>query len=307
MRKLAISLLILLSSLGQIAKANPFKLHVIGRTSVFNNDYFGDGEDRWRTGSYSRSTYFGEPWSGEIPSDRSIYEFRFRGEVIAPTDASLPPAVGERPYVGVAAVGAFRHFKRGSTDFRLGAEIVAIGPQTGVSSLVTQAHDLLGFKTVRASTGELGNDVIPTVSGEAYKTIERTAKRRFEIRPFAELQVGVENYARVGADVFFGNSVSGDFMTRDVVTGQLLTAANIHRMPGFTPSLGVDVAHVWGSSYLPASSGISHKTWRARVRAGFRSQSENRDVFFGLTWLSPEYEGQPNGQVLGSLSVNSRF
>lgn len=293
--------------LGGMAQANPFKLQVIGRSSVFNNDYFGDGDDRWRSGSYSRSTYFGEPWSGEIPHDRSIYELRFRGEVIAPTDASEPPQIGERSYVGVAAAGAFRHFRQGDTKFRLGAELVTIGPQTGISSFVTEAHELLGFKTVRATEGELGNDIIPTASVEIYRTVERTRSRRFEIRPFVELQAGVETFARVGADLFFGQSVSGDFMTRDVVTGQMLTVVNVHRLSGLTPTIGVDFAYVWDSRYLPSSRGVAPKSVRARVRTGLRSQSENRDVFFGLTWLSPEYEGQPNGQILGSISVDARF
>jgi hypothetical protein len=46
---------------------------------------------------------------------------------------------------------------------------------------------------------------------------------------------------------------------------------------------------------------------RERLRAGVGWRGERLDAFYGLTYLSPEFEGQDEGQVLGSAHVNFRF
>ena len=299
-----ILLLVLVMFWGALASASEFR--IIGRAALFSNDYFIDGHDRWRSGSYSRSTFFGTEWDGEIP-ETGIFELRFRGELIGPSDASKPPQSGERPFVGVAAVGLSRHFRHQEMDVRVGADLVAIGPQTGVSSFVTEAHALLGFKLPRAAEGELRNDLIPTGYFEASRLITATTTRPFQLRPFVEAQAGAETYARAGIDVFFKQNVSGDLFTRDVVTGQIMTVISMQGMAGLTPMLGADIARVYDSNYLPGSSGLTLKKWRFRVRGGLRSLGRSRDVFMGVTWLSPEYEGQPEGQMIGSFSIDHHF
>lgn len=289
---------------GASASASEFKL--IGRAALFSNDYLGDGDDRWRSGSYSRSTFFGPAWDGEMPSG-GVFELRFRGELIAPTEPYKPPTIGERPFVGVAAVGVARHGRTGGLDLRLGADAVFIGPQSGVSSFVTEAHDILGFRASRSTSGELGNDLLPTATFEASRLIAGSARRPFQLRPFVEAQAGAETYARMGVDVLFGQGVAGDLLARDVVTGQLMTVVSMQELAGFTPMIGMDVARVVDSYFLPESSGLKLENWRMRVRGGVRSMGRTRDVFMGLTWLSPEYKGQPSGQVLGSLSIDHHF
>lgn len=279
---------------------------VLGRTSLFNNDYLGDGEDRWRSGSYTRSTFFGSGWSGDL-SDASVFELRLRGELITPTDATLDPQPGERPFVGVIAAGGAKHMHHRGWDIRAGAETVLIGPQTGVSSFMKEAHRILGFAQPRANRGQLGNDLFPTVYVEMSRHLPKTVARSFELRPFVEAQAGVETYARAGLDIFFGQGISGSLVTRDVVTGHIMTAVSMKGLAGMTPTIGADITRVFASGYLPRSSGVRARDWRVRVRAGFKSHGPNRDVFMGFTWLSPEYEGQPAGQVLGSLAVDHHY
>lgn len=278
----------------------------LGTSSMFSNDYFGDGEDRWRTGSYSLSTFYGNDWNGDMPAE-GLIEFRFRGEVIAPTDASQHPTPGERPFVGVTGIGGARHFMLGRAQARLGGEFTFIGPQTGVSSLVTEAHDMLGFKVPHAATGQLDDDVIPTASFALARQHKPTQTRPFEIRSFMSAQAGVETFARIGFDAFFGAGTNRSMMARDVVTGQMLSVVVMDRETGLAPTLGMDITHVWDSRYLPSSSGLTAKKWRMRVRGGLRNYGRNRDLFFGMTWLSPEYEGQPGGQVVGSISIDHHY
>lgn len=282
------------------------EFRLLGHASVFNNDYFGDGNDRWRTGSSSHAHFFGEPWDGSL-KEAGIYEFRLRGEVVAPTDASKPPTVGERPFVGMIAIGGAKLFRSHSFDMRLGAELAIIGPQTGVSDFVADAHEFLGFKHPRAADGELPNDLAPTASFEISRTFHRTVERPFELRPFAEAQIGVETYGRIGFDAFFARGVTGDLLSRDVVSGQMMTVITRQDAGSLTPMIGADIAYVWDSAYLPRSSGLTHKRYRMRLRSGLRRVGAAQDLFFGMSWLSPEYEGQAGGQVLGSFSIDHHF
>ena len=299
-----IFLCLILLFLASNASAEGYSL--VGRTSLFTNDYLGDGEDRWRTGSYSRSTFFAGS-SVENGTSSPIFELRLRGEVIAPTEVNLVPQPGERPFVGVVAIGGFRHVSRGDYDVAWGGEVVFVGPQTGVSSFVTEAHDALGFKQPRAATGQLGNKVFPTVYLHTSRLAGASSTIPFDVRPFFEVQAGVETFARIGFDMFFANGVSGPATTRDVVSGQIMSVVAKDPVTGFTPSIGFDVARIWDSQFLPSSSGLTVKPWRLRARGGLRSQTQTTEIFYGLSWLSPEYEGQPSGQVLGSLSLDFQF
>ncbi len=300
--RLFIFLTVLLSA--GSASASEFRL--LGRATLFTNDYLGDGYDRWRSGSYSRSLFFGKSWDGDL-SSRKIFEMRLRGELIAPSNTSAPPARGERPFVGIVAFGTARHLRFRKTDIRAGAEIVAIGPQTGIAKFVRNAHRIIGFEAPLATTGQLGNDLIPTANIETARMLRLGNGVGFELRPFVEAQSGAEGFIRTGVDAFFGQGMAGNLITRDVVTGHIMTAVSMKGMAGLTPMIGVDVTRVYNSYYLPRSSGLAFKKWRVRVRGGVRSQGYDRDVFMGLSWLSPEYEGQPQGQVLGSLSVDHRY
>lgn len=280
---------------------------LIGRVSVFTNDFLGDGNDRWRSGAHFRSTVSGPVWTGDLPTSPSIVEFRLRGETIAPTNIEAPPTFGERPYVGVFAAGLYTHFGHGRMGYKIGGEFVATGPQTGVAGFVEYAHDLLGFPEPRATSGQLGNAIYPTVTAEAYYMPRGKRHQPYDLRPFVEAQVGVETYVRIGADVVFGGRMDGALLTRDPVTGQLLTVATVRQQVGLMPSIGADIAYVASSEYLPASSGVKVKRLRMRARAGARYVANGRDLFVGMTWLGPEYTSQKNGQIVGSVSLNYQF
>ena len=58
-----------------------------GEVGSFTNDYFGDGHDRWRSGSYQRS-YYSERYRIKR-TDGS--ELRVRGEMVTPWPPSRQP------------------------------------------------------------------------------------------------------------------------------------------------------------------------------------------------------------------------
>ena len=68
------------------------KTKLLGFVLLFTNDFFGDGRDRWRTGSLMSSRVFGRPemtrtwWRRE-----ALIELRLLSQIIAPSDFSRYP------------------------------------------------------------------------------------------------------------------------------------------------------------------------------------------------------------------------
>lgn len=284
------------------AQSQERQLADIGR--LFSNDFLGDGQDRWHTTSYVVSVTPTAAADGDAFADFSgRLEHRLRSEVIAPANLATPSA-GDRPYAGVLSYGIHSHAQVGDVQNRVGMDVVALGPQTGVGQLHSWVHDKLNTAGPDLTT-QLPNAIYPTLSGEVTRLVPLGA---IKLRPFAEAQYGVETYARVGADVFFSGRDMTGLRLRDVTTGQLYHASSKSKARhGFEFMLGADVAHVWSSEYLPASEGYVVEPVRFRGRAGVQLSAPQADMFYGVSWLSPEFEGQPSGQLVGSLNVSLRF
>ncbi len=279
----------------------------LGVGRLFNNDYFGDGEDRWRSGSYALSIVRGEEWSSATPTAfGSLLEYRLRSEIIAP-EALNGAGSDDRAYVGSISAGVHTHFTQSDWDVSLGADLVFVGPQTGVLDFQDSVHDFINAPSVSAGVdeGQLKNAVYPTLVAQAMRPI--TLNENTRILPFVEAQIGVENFLRVGADVTIGPVLGDDLWLRDSTTGHLYSGITSEAVgTGFV--LGADYAFVGDSAYFPASFGTDAEDTRFRARAGVHSRNANGfSVFYGLTYLSEEYIGQTQGQVVGSLNLNFSF
>ncbi len=276
----------------------------LGYGRMFDNDFFGDNNDRWRTGSYAWSIIRGQGWDGRRPvTPGEILEYRFRMEMIAPGKLSGPGS-DDRPYVGALSAGVHTHFERGDFDYSIGLDAVITGPQTGVGELQKWFHQIVSAPTPKVLDDQIGNAVHPTLTAEVARPFRMSDT--LTIRPFAEVQAGVENIGRVGGDVILGNVGHHDLLLRDVPTGQLYRGIE-GPYSGFGYVLGADFAAVGDSAYLPADRVTATET-RTRVRAGINWQlAENASFYYGLTWLSPEFEGQPEGQLIGGLKLNFNF
>lgn len=292
---------------GATAYALP-TVHTLGVGRIFNNDYLGDTQDRWRTGSYAISIVRGAGWDGELPSmPGQIIEYRLRSEVIAPMKLNGPDSK-DRPYVGAYSAGIHTHFAFGPTDISLGADLTATGPSTGISTGHQAFHDSY------FSLPSLGRFVIDNQLGDAVyasATVELSwplhIAPQATLRPFLEAQTGVEEIARLGFDVVLGRVGQQDLFLRDVPTGQLYRGISSPEL-GLGYVFGLDFALVGGSVYLPEDFGTTPTDSRTRARAGVHWQfGEEQSMFYGLTWLSEEYVGQPEGQMVGSLKLNFNF
>lgn len=277
----------------------------LGFGRMFSNDALGDGQDRWRTGSYMVSWLRGPDWTGALPGTAGqIIEYRFRGEIVAPSNLRNPDPA-DRRYAGILSIGMHTHFDWGGVETRLGFDLVGVGPSTGVGRFHRTMHDFFSMPSpAGALATQLGNAIRPTVSAEFGRSF---ALGGAEARPFVEAQAGIESFVRVGGDLTFGRFGEGGLMLRDVTSGQRIDGIRGAEGTGLTFTLGGDVAHVLDSALLPGGGAAELRDTRSRLRAGLHWQGELSEVFYGVTWLGREFEDQPEGQVLGSLRVNIRF
>jgi len=298
--------LALLMAFASFATPSPAQDRVtLGWGRMFSNDTLGDGHDRWRTGSYSVSRIRGIGWSGDLPQNfGEILEFRARAETIAP-GSLVDPDVGDRRYAGVLAFGLHTHFGWRGYDVALGADLAFVGPQTGLSRFQGGVHDLLGLPEPTVYDDQLENAVYPTLAAELGRSVDIAGTAR--LRPFVEAQAGLETYLRVGGDLVIGQLGQGDLMLRDGATGQRFRAIDGSPGQGVSFVLGGDVTQVFASKLLPIGDDAILSDTRTRLRAGVRWQGEKASIFYGLSYLGREFEQQPEGQVLGSLSLNMKF
>lgn len=188
----------------------------------------------------------------------------------------------------------------------MGADLVVIGPQTGLSRFQDFVHDKLGLPNGAASYSAQFGDAV-SLSGTAELGRQIALGENVTLRPFVEGQVGFETLARAGADVTIGKLAKDGLMLRDVTTGQRYSAVQGPLGKGLSLTFGGDIARVASSFLLPAGGAVTASPTRSRLRAGLNWQGDKSFVFLGATYLSPEFKEQTQGQTVGSLSLLVRF
>ncbi|AHM04214.1 hypothetical protein roselon_01851 [Roseibacterium elongatum DSM 19469] len=95
---------------------------------------------------------------------------------------------------------------------------------------------------------------------------------------------------------------------RDEVTGQRIAGLNsAETLGGWSFLFGGDMAYISDSVFLPEDRGAPLEEVRHRLRAGVNYGIGDSNFFYGVTYLSEEFEAQPAGQVVGTLSIDIRF
>ncbi|MFN3972494.1 MAG: lipid A-modifier LpxR family protein [Gemmobacter sp.] len=274
----------------------------LGFGRLFSNDRLGDARDRWRSGSYTVSMVRGTDWRGQAPARfGDIVEYRVRAEIVAPQNLSRP-ARGDRRYAGMLSIGMHSHAAMAGFETRLGLDLVGTGSATGVGRFQSWVHGILDLPKP-ALGNQIPNRIHPTLSAEVGRSLSLGGA---QLRPFVEAQTGIETYLRAGADVTIGRIGTGALMLRDPTTGQRYTGIRGRAEPGFSLTFGGDVARVTDSALLPAGGPAPLRT-RDRLRLGLHWQGDKSEVFYGIARLGREFEGQPGGQMVGSIRARIRF
>lgn len=279
----------------------------LGYGRLITNDFFGDGEDRWRTGGVQSSRIWGPEWTGVAPAQfGQLLELRLGAEIIAPDDIrNVSPS--DRSYAGAISVGLHTHFQRGLMEYSVGGDVVFIGPQTKLDEFQDAFHD--AFNIPRPSDAvrdnQIGNAINPTAVFEIGRSMPVGA--RSVVRPFVEGRAGNETLLRAGFDLTIGDLGRGELLVRDSVSGHRYRTVQAD-WSGFSFVFGADIAAVADSAFLPDGGNVALSDTRERLRAGMSWRSEAGITgFYGLTYLGEEFEGQTEGQVVGSVRLRVAF
>ncbi len=277
----------------------------LGWGRMFSNDALGDQKDRWRTGGYQVSRIRGYSWDGALPTTPGeILEFRAVAQIVAPEDLVSPPPL-DRRYAATLSLGLHTQFDWRGNDVSIGSDLVFVGPQTGISNFQKWIHNMVGLEKPTVIDNQIGNGIYPTLEAELGHKF--ALGDRAEIRPFVQAQAGVESFVRVGGDLVIGTLGRDDLMVRDGVTGQRYRAVEGTRDQGVSFVLGGDIARVFDSALLPDNGVATLSEDRSRLRAGMHWQGEKASVFYGISYLSKEFDQQPEGQLVGGLNLNLKF
>lgn len=277
----------------------------LGWGRMFTNDALGDQKDRWRTGGYQVSRIRGYSWDGSLPTTPGeLLEFRASAQIIAPRDLVSPPPT-DRRYAAQLSLGMYTQFDWHGNDVSVGGDLVFVGPQTGISNFQKWIHNMVGLDEPTVIGDQIGNGIYPTVEAEMGRKF--ALGDRAELRPFVEAQAGIETFVRVGGDLVIGTLGRDDLMVRDGVTGARYRAVEGSRDLGMSFIVGGDIARVFDSVLLPSDGVATLTEDRSRLRAGMHWQGEKASMFYGVTYLSKEFDQQPEGQLVGGLNLNLKF
>lgn len=277
----------------------------LGWGRMFSNDALGDQKDRWRTGGYQVSRIRGYAWAGALPtSPGELLEFRAAAQIIAPASLTRPPAL-DRRYAATLSFGMATQFDWRGNEISLGGDLVFLGPQTGISNFQKWIHKMLSMAEPTVIDDQIGNGIYPTFGAEVGRKF--ALGDRAELRPFVQAQAGVESFVRVGGDLVIGTLGRDDLMVRDGVTGQRYRAVEGSRDQGVSFIVGGDIARVFDSALLPEDGVATLTEDRSRLRAGVHWQGEKASLFYGVSYLSKEFDQQPEGQLVGGLNLNLKF
>lgn len=285
------------------ALAETASIRQLGFGMLIVNDSFADMRDRWQSASVATSRVYGRGWDGALPGQAGeIIEVRFGVQIVTPANLAAPGV--DRPYGTALSLGLHTHLAHRGWETALGGDLVMTGPQTGLDEVQDNLHRAFGLVGPSAAmrATQIADGLHPTLVVETGREV---SFGRARLRPFVEGRAGAETLLRGGVDLMFGQG-AGDLMARDPVTGHRYRAVGGDGT-GLGFVLGGDIAHVSDSVFFPGTSLVTMEDSRTRLRAGLGWQGETAGGFYGLTWLSPEWKGQPEGQLVGALRVNFRF
>jgi hypothetical protein len=274
---------------------------LLGGSYAIGNDSIGQARDRWQSSQLMGSLFFGP----DVDRPRALapwrlLELRFSHQLVTPESLDAP-APDDRPFAGAFAVEILTHGTLGGAEVTLGGGVVATGPGTGTFRFQRWLHERLGYPLPETGGREVADGLHATVTGE----VGRSFGHGPAVRPFVELRGGVETLARAGVDLTWGAFGTRRVTVREPVTGQRVAALWGPREDGWSFTAGIDAAAVGDSVFL-AEAGLAPEP-RLRVRAGVHWQGGRWRLTYGAAWLSPEFEGQREGQVVGLVQVGLDF
>lgn len=300
---------------------------------IFWNDFLADGQDRWKSGGITQSFTLPErifdrdPWTPWLANRASGIEIQARGLVVTPDNtAAAGTNDRDRPYAQYLGVGAYfrsdtrpRPSVAGTTlsvEDRVGVEVGWIGEPLFFFEAQDALHEVIGMGATQVSDdNSVGAGVLANLEARRTWRYHRDMGAvDVEAAPYIDISAGLrENSARIGANFFAGGDLSARHWNMDPAIGAVIPGSK-RRIPGFDWAVfaGADIGSVAQDALLGGVAGLDGpkaepKTVVARARAGVVMGYGKVSLSYGLNWLSPEFEDQEQGQLIGSAALKIDF
>lgn len=305
----------------------------INPEGIFWNDFLVDGQDRWKSGGVTQSYTLPErvfdtrPWTPWRDGRASGIEVQVRGLVVTPDNTAAPELGPEdRPYAQYLGIGGYlrsdarpRPAPLGTTmgvEDRVGVEVGWIGEPLFFFDAQDRLHDVIGMgETHSTEANSVGDGFLANIEARRTLRFHRDmGAADVALAPYVDLSLGMrQTAARAGVNGFVGGDLSARHWNMDPATGAVIPGAWQAR-PGLHWAVyaGADVGAVANDALLGGTAGLSGpsadpETVVARARAGLVVGWGRVAVSYGLAWMSPEFEGQDEGQLVGAVSVKLPF
>lgn len=295
---------------------------------VIWNDRFGDGQDRYKTGGMTQSWLLPESIFLDDPliaGQASALELQGRGFIATPNNTTNP-AAQDRPFAQYVGVGAYlRTF--GETEDLTPASSLAIEHRVGIE-VGFQGEPLPLFEiqdAIHGMTGGGGVAMTPANTLDSEFLVNAEVKRTHrlhiengevdvEFAPYAQGSFGMrENSVRLGTDIIVGSSLKARTWNHEPAIGALIPGGSKERDGlNWLTWVGGDVGYIASDAFLDGgfdNSGpsVNREEITARLRAGLMVEYGDVALSYSATWLSPEFDAQSEGQVVGAFQIKYRF
>lgn len=230
----------------------------------------------------------------------------------------------DRPYAGWLYLGLGVVWKDAKVRNSLVLDIGVIGPWSFAEETQSTVHDLRGFGSPQGWDNQLGKEVGFTLNYERtwrWPEQERRSGLDWELLPHAGVALGtVKTHLNGGTEFRVGLNLPDDFGTApiDSAAGNSTPvdgaqAADRSRFDiGLYAFARADGRLVGRNIFLDGntysnSHSVDSNLFVADLSAGLAMNYENTKISYALVYRTPEFHGQEDGQVFGTLSLNWSF
>ena len=252
--------------------------------------------------------------------------FAFGQNIYTPDDTESEEVVeGDRPYAGWLYAGFGLVWKHAAVRHSLVLNLGVVGSYSYGEEAQRLVHEARGLGMPRGWDNQLHNEIGVLATYQVTGRWPHQPERKgfdWEVLPHAGLALGnVEVSARAGAEWRAGINLPDDFGTATIAPGDTTPtpvegtqqAARVRKFDigayVFARAEGRVVAHnifLNGNTFGDSHS-VDQRWVVADLSVGTAFNYKNTKFTYALVYRTKEFEGQEEGQVFGSISVNFAF
>jgi hypothetical protein len=287
---------------------------------VVENDVFGGSDERYTSGIKHQ-------WLSAEGKGARLAQFLLRAgggdvmrygvgagqSIFTPEDITVAaPQPGERPYAGWLYLEAQSVVERrsGATDI-LKVAAGVVGPASLAEDAQRTFHRAFDFIDPAGWGNQLGNEPGLLVSFD--RQWRAGLGERFDLRPHAGASFGnVLTEARGGAIFRIGSNLAADGLPAR--NGPARPAAGAHGAQGLSWQVfaGGQARAVAQNIFLDGNTfrdslSVGKKTLVGEIEAGFALRAERILLGYNHVWRTREYDGEPDFQDFGAVTVSAAF